>query len=334
MTDSTRPARRPRGALAMRPELPAQIFGDSGLRRLRQLLDIDTTLTLDRLESADVEVLVTGWGAPVINDRALSTMPRLRAVIHAAGTVKHHVGPATWDRGIRVTTAADANAYPVAEYTLAMILLAGKHVLSTAERYRHDPQVYRDTNGASTGNFGRTVGIVGASRVGRRVIELLRPFDLEVLVFDPLLRPDDPALDAADSVSLGGLFARSSVVSVHAPLLPDTVGLVGADELSLLPPGATVINTARAPIVDQAALEAAVRERGLYAVLDVTEQEPLPLADPLRALPGVLITPHLAGALGNELRRLGQSAIAEVELYVAGRPAAHPVDKESLSASA
>jgi phosphoglycerate dehydrogenase-like enzyme len=135
-------------------------------------------------------------------------------------------------------------------------------------------------------------------------------------------------------VELDELFAGSSIVSVHAPLLPETVGLVGGEQLALLPDGATVINTARAPIVDQEALEAAVRKRGLRAILDVTDPEPLPADHPLRSLDGVVITPHVAGALGNELRRLGECARREVELFLAGEPAEHPVTKDALIAVA
>lgn len=283
---------------------------------------------------AAVEVLITGWGCPPIGPAELSAMPRLAAVIHAAGSVKGHLDDEAWDRGVRVTSAASANAYPVAEYTLAMILLAGKRVPDYIRRYAADPGLYDESPDPSIGNFGRTVGIVGASRVGRRVIELLRPFDVDVLLYDPYLAAGDPVLADATRVELDELFALSSIVSIHAPLLPETVGMVGAKQLALLPDGATVINTARAPIVDQDALAAAVRDRGLRAILDVTDPEPLPSGHQLRELDGVVLTPHVAGALGTELRRLGACARREAELFVAGAPAAFPVTKEALIAVA
>jgi phosphoglycerate dehydrogenase-like enzyme len=283
---------------------------------------------------ASVEVLITGWGCPPIGRAELNAMPRLSAVIHAAGSVKGHLDDEAWDRGIRVTSAASANAYPVAEYTLAMILLAGKRVPDYIRRYAVDPALYDESPDPSIGNFGRTVGIVGASRVGRRVIELLRPFDVQVLLYDPHLAAGDPVLADARRVELDELFALSSIVSIHAPLLPETVGMVGAKQLALLPDGATVINTARAPILDQDALAVAVRDRGLRAILDVTDPEPLPSGHQLRELDGVVLTPHVAGALGTELRRLGACARREAELFVAGAPAAFPVTKEALIAVA
>lgn len=139
---------------------------------------------------AGAEVLLTCWGAPPLTEAVLDAAPRLRAVVHAAGSVKHHVTDACWDRGIQVTSVAAANARPVAEYTLAAILFAGKNVLGSARRYRElrAPHDWREELDG-WGNHGRTVGIVGASRTGRRIIELLRPFDFEVLLYDPYLPP-------------------------------------------------------------------------------------------------------------------------------------------------
>lgn len=333
-------ARTPVAAFAMRPDLPPLLFSADDVQALRAATRLDPDLTIADLDDAptglldEVEILITGWGAPRLGRAELDRMPRLRAIVHAAGTVKGHLDDAAWDRGILVTSAASANAYPVAEYTLAMILLAGKRVPDYIRGYAADPGLYDEDADPRIGNFHRTVGIVGASRVGRRVIELLEPFDIDVLLYDPYLQPGDPILDAVRRVELDDLFAGSSIVSIHAPLLPETVGMVGAAQLALLPDGATVINTARAPILDQEALAAAVRERGLRAVLDVTDPEPLPAAHPLRALPGVILTPHVAGALGTELRRLGECARHEIERFVAGEPAEHPVTKEALIAVA
>ncbi|MFF2050060.1 hydroxyacid dehydrogenase [Leifsonia sp. NPDC058194] len=332
--------RTPVAAFAMRPDLPELLFGADDLAALTRVADLDPRLAITDFAEAPaelldaVEVLITGWGAPRIGAAELDRMPRLRAVVHAAGTVKGHIDDAVWERGLLVTSAASANAYPVAEYTLAMILLAGKRVPDYIRGYAADPDSYAQEPDPAIGNFGRTVGIVGASRVGRRVIELLQPFDIDVLLYDPYLAAGDPVLGQARTVGLDELFARSSIVSVHAPLLPDTIGMIGAAQLGLLPDGATLINTARAPIVDQEALTDAVRDRGLRAVLDVTDPEPLPADHPLRSLPGVVLTPHVAGALGTELRRLGECALHEVERFAAGEPAEHPVTKEALIAVA
>ena len=326
-------------ALAMRADLPHRLFGGAQLERIRAVADFDEKFTITDFQQADprllaaVDVLITGWGCPWIGAAELAAMPRLRAVVHAAGTVKDHLSPDVWARGITVTTAAEANAYPVAEYTLAAILLAGKGVPELARGYSADPG-YSAASLPDIGNYGRTVGILGASRVGRRVIELLGSFDFTLLLYDPYVADDDPVFARAVRVSLDELFRRSSIVSVHAPLLPETTGLVGSREFDLMSPGSALINTARGAIVDNDALVRAVRAKGVRAILDVTAPEPLPADHPLRGLPGVILTPHVAGSLGNELRRLGESAVCEVELLAAGRPPRSPVRWESRATTA
>ncbi|GLY52994.1 hydroxyacid dehydrogenase [Lentzea sp. NBRC 102530] len=267
----------------------------------------------------DVDLLVTGWGCPPITAEVLSRLPRLRAIVHTAGSVRGFVTDACWDRGIVVSSAAQANALPVAEYTVAMILLTGKRVLERARAYRETKRMAVYEVPPTVGNFGAVVGIVSASMIGRRVIELLAPYDFEVLVHDPFVT----GVDGAESVSLSELFSRSDVVSVHTPLLPETVGLVNGSLLKLMRDDAVLINTARGAVVDQDAL---VAEAGrIRAVLDVTDPEVLPADHPLWHNDAVLITPHLAGSQGNEWGRLGRHAVQEVRRWVAGAEFATPV---------
>ncbi|WP_258066899.1 hydroxyacid dehydrogenase [Arthrobacter sp. GMC3] len=327
-------------AFAMDAHLPMALFDAESQGRLRARLDMCSSHPINDFASADpamlaeLEVLITGWGAPRIGALELELMPKLRAIFHAAGTVKGHLLPEVWDRGIRVTTSAAVNAWPVAEYTIGMILLAGKGVLPHLPHEETAESLTAHPGNAPVGNYRRTVGIIGASTVGRLVIRLLSEFDFDVLLYDPIISKDDPILALAHQVGLDELFARSSIVSAHVPLLPSTIGMVGERELALLAPGSTFINTARAPIVDQRALIAAVRNRGIRAILDVTDPEPLPESHVLRTLPGVMLTPHVAGALGNEVRRLGESVVREVELFSRGFEAAYPVNKQDLAAMA
>ncbi|MGI5501299.1 hydroxyacid dehydrogenase [Lentzea sp. CA-135723] len=270
----------------------------------------------------DVDLLVTGWGCPPITAEVLARLPSLRAIVHTAGSVRGFVTDACWDRGVVVSSAAPANALPVAEYTVAMILLTGKRVLERARDYRETRRMAVYEVPPTVGNFGAVVGIVSASMIGRRVIELLAPYDFHVLVHDPFVTE----VDGAESVSLTELFSRSDVVSVHTPLLPETVGLVSRDLLALLRDDAVLINTARGAVVDQ---EALVAEAGrIRAVLDVTDPEVLPAGHPLWRNDAVLITPHLAGSQGNEWVRLGRHAVDEVRRWAAGEPFATPVPAE------
>jgi phosphoglycerate dehydrogenase-like enzyme len=326
----------------MHTDLVAKLIDEQTMRRLTALAELDSALIVDDFDTpraaaalGEAEVIISCWGCPPLTEDVLERAPRLRAVIHAAGSVKHHITDACWRRGIQVTSAAWANALPVAEYTVALVLLANKNVLRIREDYRlrraeHDWQAAY----ASAGNYHRTVGVVGASRIGRRVLELLRAHDLKLLLHDPYLRPGEAQRLGAEEVGLDELCRRSGVVSVHAPELPATRHLINRDRLAMMRTGATLINTARGSLVDQQALTDELVAGRLNAVLDVTVPEVLPADSPLYDLPNVLLTPHIAGSLGNELHRMAAAAADELTRYVSGLPFAHPVTAEEWTRSA
>jgi phosphoglycerate dehydrogenase-like enzyme len=274
---------------------------------------------------AEAEVLVGHWGCPTLTAAVLDRAPRLRLFAYGAGTVKWQVTDAVFERGIVVTSAAAANAVPVAEYAVGAILLANKGVFLVRELQRDaDAQVTLDRS--RIGNCGARVGIVGASFVGRLVIDALRATDLECAVYDPYLTDEEAdALGVEKVEDLDELCASVRLLSIHAPDIPPTRGMIGAAQLAALPDGATVVNTARPALVDQDALVAELTSGRLAAVLDVTEPDPLPAGHPLLALPNAFVTPHVAGAMGNELVRLSELAVTEVERYAAGAPPLHPV---------
>ena len=214
------PSHRPRTVLAMTREVRDALLDAEALRRLTGAASVDPDLVVTDFHADDdprlpealagAEVLLTGWGCPPLTGEALEKMPALRAVVHAAGSVKGHVTEAAWERGLIVSSAADVNALPVAEFTLAAILLANKRVLPLAHAYR-ETRAWMDILGltAGAGNYRRTIGVVGASRTGRRVIELLKPFDMSVLVYDPYL-------DAADASALGAWTVTTSLRATRA----------------------------------------------------------------------------------------------------------------------
>ncbi|MFI5619774.1 hydroxyacid dehydrogenase [Streptomyces sp. NPDC051567] len=331
----------PRTLLAMGAPVHRALLGTPALERLSRVADADTALLVTDYRTADpgllaaTELLFTHWGSPLLDEDALDRLPALKAVVHAAGSVKSHVTPAVWARGVTVSCAATANALAVAEFTLAAILFANKRVLETSRHYcrtRVAPDLLPGF--AGHGNYRRTVGIVGASRTGRRVIELLRPFDLDVLLYDPYVGPQEAAALGVEPLPLDELVPRAHVVCVHAPELPGTRHMFDARRLGLLADGATLVNTARGSLVDTDALVAELESGRIHAVLDVTDPQPPPPGSPLYTLPNVLLTPHLAGSLGNELTRMAHWAVDEVERYAHGLPFAHGVDPGDLARSA
>ncbi|MGW2614989.1 hydroxyacid dehydrogenase [Streptomyces sp. NPDC001500] len=328
----------PRAVFAMDPVHLPLLFPEPLMARLRRTAEIDTALVVGDFSDpaavaalADAEVLITGWGCPRLDEDAAASAPRLRAVLHAAGSVRSLVGETLWERGVAVSSAVTGNAVPVAEYTLAMILLAGKDVFAHRERFRRTHAQPTPAETATTGNLGRTVGVIGASRVGRRLLELLRPFDFDVLLHDPYVDAAEAAGLGARSVSLEDLLRRSDIVSLHAPDIPETRHLLDRARLALVRDGGMVVNTSRGALVDHAALTDELVAGRLHAVLDVTDPEPLPADSPLYRLPNVFLTPHIAGSLGNELERLGRIVVEELERLADGQPLAHEVRHADLA---
>ncbi|GGJ40522.1 2-hydroxyacid dehydrogenase [Streptomyces brasiliensis] len=326
----------PRATFAMNPaSLVGELFDERALTELRRVADIDPGLVLTSLddeaaqsELARTEILVAGWDAPVITAEQAARATRLRAVVYAGGVAATCLeDPAALAaRGVVASHARRANAVPVAEYTLATILLSGKRAFAAERHYREHRAAPDRSATADIGNYARTVGIVGASHVGRAVLDLLRPFDLDVVLHDPTLPEEEAQRLGARLLPLDALMAAADVVSLHQPLTPATRGQIATRQLALMPDGATLVNTARGAVVDQDALVAELRTGRISAVLDVTDPEPLPRASVLWDLPNVVLTPHIAGSMGRELRRLGDSVVAEVARFAAGEPFAHPDD--------
>jgi phosphoglycerate dehydrogenase-like enzyme len=281
---------------------------------------------------AQADVLLAHWGCLSVDAALLARAPHLRMVAYAAGTVKDSIAPEVFERGILVTSGAAANAIPVAEFTLAAILFAGTDVFGARERLRADadPSVPWPTRRRPVGNLAKRIGLIGASHVGRAVIQLLRPFRLEVLLADPYVDESAAAALAVRLVDLDELLSTSDVVSIHAPALPATRHLIGAAELARMADGATLVNTARGSLVDHDALVAELRTGRLHAVLDVTDPEPLPDQHELLRLPNAFVTPHLAGSQGTELTRMAELVLEEIRRFGAGEPPLHPVTAADL----
>jgi phosphoglycerate dehydrogenase-like enzyme len=329
-----------RALLAMPEGLQHRIFDDDQLRRLADLVQVDTATTVPDFtevaddDLADVELLITGWGSPLVDGDLLARLPRLRAIVHTAGTVRFTVSEAVWERGdLLVTSATEANAVPVAEFALAQILLAGKRTLAQSARHRAVRRAHGERPPSGPlGNFGGVVGLIGASRIGRLVAEHLRAFDLDVLITDPYADDEEISALGATKVDPQELYARADVVSLHAPDVPSTQGMVSAPLLGAMRDGTTFINTARPALVDMDALRPHLLEGRISAVLDVHDD--LAADDPLWDVPTVLITPHIAGSQGNELHRMGEAALEEVRRLGAGEPPRFPVDPDRRDVSA
>lgn len=330
---------RPTIAFAMQPSRTEHVLTADLIQRLDTVGHVLDATPMEHFDDerarrllSETEILVTGWGSPHIDADVLKAAPRLRLIAHAAGTVKGLIEESVFDRAITVSHAAQANAVPVAEFTLAAIIFAGKQVFRFHDFYVSDRHRARTQpmQAKAIGNYRRTVGIISASRIGRLVIELLRPLSYQVLLYDPMVSDEDARRLGVEKTDLETLMARADIVSLHAPSLPETRHMIDAELLSLMKAGATFINTARGALVDEQALLATLTTGRIDAIIDVTDPEVPPADSAFYDLPNVFLTPHIAGAVGLERTRLGAMAVDEAIRFIEGKPLLYEIRRDDL----
>jgi len=314
--------------LALAPELAEFLELNRQLPRLEGLAQVEhwqgpgnppAAVVAEALSRATV--VVTGWGTPPLAPLATWTADSspVRLVAHSAGTIKQLLPLAALERGLPVSHANDALAESVAEFTLGAIIMGRRQVFAARDRMRAaqpkvNPATQRDISGC-------TVGVIGASAIGRRVLGLLKPLGPTLLLYDPYCTPQQAAALGAELVALHELLRRSEVVTLHAPVTQETLGMLGASEFAAMQDGALFVNTARGRLIDHAALLRELEAGRLFALLDVTDpSEPLPPDSPFFALEQCVVLPHMAAVTVDARRHQSAYTIDEVVRFLRGEP--------------
>ncbi len=257
----------------------------------------------------DTEFVFTTWGMPVFTSEEIrECFPSLKCVFYGAGSVQFFAKPFL-ENNIKVFSAWGANAVPVAEYTVAQIVLASKGYFLSSKMIKNPDDRRKATEYAFNmpGNYNTKIGIIGAGMIGRMVIERLKAYTLDVFVYDPFLSDEKAENLGVKKVSLEELFAECQVISNHVANLPETVGMFTYDLFKLMKDDAVFINTGRgAQVVEDDLIKILKEKPFLTAVLDVTFPEPPVEGSEIYSLQNIILTPHIAGSLGNEVRRMGE----------------------------
>jgi len=246
----------------------------------------------------------------------LERLPELELLI-TTGMRNASIDVAAANRlGIVVSgTGGAGNAMP--ELTIGMILAITRQLAQEDAAVRRGE--WQHTVGI--GLAGRTLGIVGLGRLGIPVAKLAQAFDMRVIAWSPNLTAKRAAEHGVTAVSRQDLFATADVVSIHMPLSDRSRGLIGADDLAEMKPTAYLVNNSRGPIVDEAALVAALRTRRIAgAALDVYDVEPLPVDHILRTLPNTLLLPHIGYVITDAYEVFYADAVADIVAHLAGEP--------------
>lgn len=271
----------------------------------------------------DADAILARLG--VVTAGVIHAAPHLRIIArHGAGSDGVDL-PAATARGVIVTTTGPANAGAVAEYTIALLLGLLRKVIAADAGMREGLWSREPLVGGAL--EGSTLGIVGCGAVGMRVARVAQAFGMEVLASEPGRR--DAPLPSVPTVKLDELLRRSDVVSLHLRLVPENAGIIDAAAIAAMKPGAVLVNTARGELVDEAALIAALKTGHLAgAALDTYAVEPLPPDSPLRSMPNVLLSPHVAGQTGSAMVRVGHAAVQAILDEFDGRCPAFVVNPE------
>ena len=284
----------------------------------------------------NTEYVFSTWGMPAFTEEEIkSCLPSLKAVFYGAGTVQAFARPFL-NCGVKVFSAWAANAVPVAEYTVAQIILANKGFFSSSRLAKTgDRRAATQNFRAYPGNYGVKIGIIGAGMIGKLVIRMLKQYNLEVLVFDPFL-PDAMAAElGVEKVSLETIFKECQVVSNHLANNEQTKGMLNGKLFEKMQPYATFINTGRgAQVVEQDLINTLKARPDLMAILDVTFPEPPEEDSELYTLPNCILTPHIAGSSGNEVRRMGEYMKEEYKKLTRNEPCQYEVTLEMLKTMA
>ncbi|MBW3644497.1 MAG: 2-hydroxyacid dehydrogenase [Actinobacteria bacterium] len=309
----------------------------------------------ERLEQLGYDVACAGWGTTRrtldgdalvaagegatllvveverVDAGVLEALPEVRIVASARGVPSNVDLAAATARGVPVLHTPARNAASVADFTIGLVLTQCRSLARGQDHLRRRGWLvegelpYLHFRGPELA--GRTLGLVGYGAVGREVARRAAGgFGMRVLVNDPYVAEPEPP---AEAVALERLLAESDVVSLHCPLTPETTGMIGERQLALLRPEAVLVNTARAAVVDEAALVAALVEgRMAGAALDVFWTEPLPPDHPLLGMDNVTLTPHLAGAADDVVTRHSIMIADDVARLLAGRRPVHLANPE------
>jgi len=271
---------------------------------------------------ADAEIVYNTYGRTKFTAEVLAALPKLKLISRPGTGVDGIDLEACRRRGIAVTHLRGNDADEIAEHSIALMLCCLRRIPEMDRALRAGAWSAEYIRGAR----GATLGIVGLGAIGRRTAALGMALGMKVLAWS--FGPDEgrAAAAGAERAALDDLLGRSDVVSLHLRVSPDTRGLIDARRLALMKPGAVLVNTARAALVDRDALLAALREGRICAGLDVFHAEPLAKDDPLLALPNVVMTPHDGSVMPDVIARGVMTAVVNIENWLRGAPTNLAVD--------
>jgi phosphoglycerate dehydrogenase-like enzyme len=292
------------------------------------------TALRERLEGVDA--LIVCHGAPRVTGDLMDAAPRLRLIGELEGDrFSYRIdAEAAWERGIRTVDTTNGSSYPVAEWALALVILS---LRNAAAHFRHmiEPITYDaddlETSFPAGELYGTSVGLIGCGHIGRRLIKFLKAFECPIMVHDPYISRDIADALGFLPTTLEHVLSDNDAVVSLVPQTPRTEGMLGAAQLDLLRPGSVFVNVSRDKVVDSAALVARLRRGDICAGLDVFDPEPIPGDHPIKTLPNVFLTPHIASRQQRQTGRFFALMVDELERFFAGHETLFDLTPKTLA---
>lgn len=318
------------------------VYNSEVINQLKHLFEIETTfikkedIALKKELLSKAEYAFSTWGMfPLSEQEIKEYLPNLKALFYAAGTVQTFAR-SFLNCGVKIFSAWAANAIPVAEFTVAQIILANKGVFQGLRRQEKGGRhAFGDYAGTFPGNYKTKIGILGAGMIGKLVIKKLKENDLDLYVFDPFVSHEYLSENKVKRADLSTIFSECQTISNHIANLPETVGIFNYELFSKMKKNATFINTGRgAQVVEDDLIKALEEEPSRTALLDVTYPEPPSEDSTLYKLQNVFLTPHIAGSLFNETQRMGEYMLNEATKLISRQETLYEITLEMLKTMA
>ena len=284
----------------------------------------------------DVDCVVVSHGSPMISAEVMDGAPDLKIVGELEGDrFAYRIDvESAWERGIRTVDTTHGSSYPVAEWALGLILIS---LRNAGESFRRilagdaSKPAHNDFGFVHGELTGKRVGLIGCGHIGRRLVKLLRPFEVEIRVYDPYMASELPDAIGVVKTSLENVLSKSDVIVCLAPLTPATAGMIGRRELDLIPSNSVFVNVSRGAVVDSDALIARLKRGDIVAGLDVFDPEPIPADSEIIGLPNTFLSPHIAGVTLASRHRFFSLMVDELERFFRGEEPLFELTPRSLA---
>lgn len=310
------------------------------MEKLRIIGDVEIAVDPAELPRADYvdlyrdkDAVLTTWNTPLIDREVLEAAAGVKVISHCGGEVRPFITPELFDirPDIVLCNVSRVMSQPVAEYALCVTLALLRSLFEFREWVKQDGHWFNSEPDWNVSLLHKKVGIIGLGQIARELIKLLAPFEVELVIFSDYMSDEEAAAQGFKQVSLEEIFSTCDVISLHAAATPANRHKINRRLLEMIKPGAVFVNCARGMLVDEEALADELRTGRFKAAVDVTFPEPPAAGSPLRNLPNLLLTPHIAGPTPDQRIWMMEEAVYNLNAFFSGGQVRGLIDKQRFS---